>query len=41
MTTVVKEAAKAEFKMPWARGANREAFIAKRNAKPVLRAASA
>lgn len=41
LTSVVKEAAKSEVKMPWARGARRTAFIAKRAAaKPTLRAAN-
>ena len=31
MTSMVKEAAKTKIEMPWARGARRAAFIAKRN----------
>lgn len=31
MTSVIKEAAKSKIDMPWARGATRQAMIAKRN----------
>jgi hypothetical protein len=34
---VIDTAAKETTQMPWARGARREAFIAKRNAQPVQR----
>ena len=33
MTSVVKEAAKAKIAMPWARGAQRDAMIARRKAQ--------
>ncbi|MEX3316791.1 hypothetical protein [Sulfitobacter sp. PS-8MA] len=35
--SVVDSAAKNDTVMPWARGARRAAFIAKRNAAPVAR----
>jgi len=35
--SVVETAAKNDTVMPWARGARRAAFIAKRNAAPVVR----
>ncbi len=41
IASVTREAAKLDVKMPWTRGARRAAFIARRNAKPALRAASA
>ncbi len=41
ITTVTREAAKVEVKMPWTRGATRVETIARRDAKiPVLRAAN-
>ncbi len=36
MTSLLKEAAKSEIRMPWARGERRETWIAKRtDAQPV------
>ncbi len=39
MKSVLKEAARTKLDMPWTRGARREAFIAKRSAEPLRRAA--
>ena len=41
MTSVLKEAAKAKLDMPWARGARRTAWIAKRASQPDTRNARA
>ncbi|MFL4470347.1 hypothetical protein ACERZ8_10845 [Tateyamaria armeniaca] len=37
ITSVVKSTKSETPQMPWARGTRRAAFIAKRNAQPVLR----
>ncbi len=41
MTSAVKEAARTNIEMPWARGNRRKAFIAKRTAVAAPRAARA
>lgn len=41
VTSVTKEAAKLDVRMPWTRGARRAAFIANRAARSELRAANA
>jgi hypothetical protein len=41
MTSVLKEAAKTELKMPWTRGNRRTAWIAKRDDTPSARASRA
>ncbi len=40
MQSMIKEAKKTEVEMPWARGARRTAFIAKKSGKPTARLAA-